>query len=1054
MVGIFSWDNLSVKQKLFGLVLLPIMLLLILAGQHVHRLSTQAKDLHRAQVFTDYIDLVSQLYNLPNMQEISDKSEETHRLVRELKHRNSAIFGNDPEILNLLTSFEEASVSLYLASDGEEQSEAIEWRSDIYQQILLSLDQIYFSNISHETNNDLSSILHLEWLIYWSTKEHRLSQYLIESIEKKQYYDTVIRDDIQSLVQNQQLLIERFVALNANRQQVDLLIDTFSDDVFRISQEFRTSLLQPQELQALTPQQISLGLSALNKRMTLIHDIDKHIVLQLQTRISESISDTTQHRLIFIAAVMLITVLVISLTIRLMRKVTGNLDLVLEFLSHESYVADSPLSGLIKGKDELSKFAQEVDKLSYEREQTKQKLTQAKEDAERAKDEAIEASKAKSSFLANMSHEIRTPLNGVIGISEVLSDTPLTAVQRDYVDTIETSSQLLLSLINDVLDFSKIESGMLMISPNSSCVRESIYDIASIVCPKAKEKGIDIKVNISPNTPYHIVVDDHRLHQIIMNFMSNAVKFTEKGYVELSVFTHALTEATAVIEFSVEDSGIGINEQQQKSIFAPFAQEDNSTTRQFGGTGLGLAISTQLVELMGGHIKLKSKKGHGSRFYFHLTVPVSQQNFNPHHTLNQNQIWLVCDNYEMENKLRNELNVYHVDVRESVNNLRELPTWINDKENIIIIYVETEPNAAIATSDYMRSFENKNIRVCLIKHMHSKQFDFGKNVSAIVTQPLLGQRFLKALNLCEASFSTQGEIHTTSHQSPTLHNILIVDDNTVNQKIAGLHVTKAGYSFDCAENGAEAIEMFKKNRYRLILMDCMMPVMDGFEATKIIRQIEESEQRAFRIPIIALTASVVDDDIQKCFEVGMNDCIPKPFKADLLKAKLDKALGLRFQTDPLNEVHSLKINASQKSGSEPQPIIRPSVDPIAIRAERILLVEDNRVNQKVASLLLDKAGYQYEIAENGQIAVEMFQRDTDFDIILMDCMMPVMDGFEATRKIRAYEMSKGLEKTPIIALTASVVDDDIQRCFDSGMDAYIPKPVKKEKLLHQIENMI
>lgn len=1054
MVGVFSWDNLSVKQKLFGLVLLPITLLLILAGQHVHRLSTQAQDLNRAQLFTDYIELVSHLYNLPNTLENVDKSEEILRLAQELKHRNRAIFGNDLEISVLLTSFEEASMALNEASDAEEQLDAIELRSGIYQQILLSLDQIYFSNISHETNNDLSSIMHLEWLMYWSTKEHRLSQYLIESVEKDQYYNTAIRDEIQSLVQSQQLLIERFMALNANRQQVEMLIDTFSDEVFRISQEFRTNILQPRQLQALTPQQIASGLTALNKRMTLIHGIDKHIVHQLQTRISESITNTTQHRLIFIAAVLLITVLVISLTIRLIRKVTGNLDLVLEFLSHESYVADSPLSGLIKGKDELSKFAREVDKLSYEREQTKQKLTQAKEDAERAKDEAIEASKAKSSFLANMSHEIRTPLNGVIGISEVLSDTSLTAVQRDYVDTIETSSQLLLSLINDVLDFSKIESGMLMISPNSSCIRESIYDIASIVCPKAKEKGIDIKVNISPNTPYHIVVDDHRLHQILMNFMSNAVKFTQQGYVELSIFTHALTDSTAVIEFSVKDSGIGINEQQQTSIFAPFAQEDNSTTRQFGGTGLGLAISTQLVDLMGGQIKLDSQKGLGSRFYFHLTVPISQQFFNPHHTLNQHQIWLVCDEANTENKLRNELNVYQVDVRDSVNRLSDLPRWINDKENIIIIYVETAPDEAISIADYISSFENQNIRVCLIKHMHSKQFDFGKSVSAIVTQPLLGQRFLKALNLCESSFSIPSEMHTPSLQTSTRPKILIVDDNTVNQKIAGLHVTKAGYSSDFAENGAEAIEMFKHNRYKLILMDCMMPVMDGFEATKIIRQIEESEQRTFRIPIIALTASVVEDDIQRCFDMGMNDYIPKPFKAGLLKVKLDKALGLHVQTDPLNEPDSMSSSTAQNSDAEPPPNRSPTIDPIAIRTERILLVEDNRVNQKVASLLLDRAGYQYEIAENGQIAVEMFKRNTEFDIILMDCMMPVMDGFEATRQIRAYEALRGLEKTPIIALTASVVDDDIQRCFDSGMDAYIPKPVKKEKLLNQIENMI
>lgn len=1054
MSGIFSWDNLSVKQKLFGLVLLPIMLLLILAGQHVHRLSTQAQELHRAQRFTDYIDIVSYLYDLPNNPQVSDKSEEAQRLTLELKKWTPAIFGSNAEISSLLTSFEEANASLLSAKENDDRLDAIEWRTDLYEQILLSLDQIYFNNISYETSNDLSSILQLEWLMFWSTKEHQLSHFLIQSVEQDQHYDSDIRDEIKSLVQNQQLLIERFVTLNANQKQVNLLIDTFTDDVFRISQEFRTSLLQEQELQMLSPQQISDGLEALNKRLSLIHDIDNKIEQQLQASISQSITRTTQHRLVFIAAISLVTILVISLTIRLIRKVTGNLNVVLEFLARESYNSDSPLSELIKGKDELSRFAREVDKLSFEREQTKLKLTQAKEDAEKAKDEAIEASKAKSSFLANMSHEIRTPLNGVIGISEVLSDTPLTAVQRDYVDTIETSSQLLLGLINDVLDFSKIESGMLLISPHSTCIRESIYDIASIICPKAKEKGIDVKVNISRNTPYHVMVDDHRLRQVIMNFLSNAVKFTEQGFVRLSVTTKALTDSCATIEFAVEDSGIGIDEQQQQIIFAPFAQEDNSTTRQFGGTGLGLAISTQLVDLMGGTIQLESAKGRGSRFFFEVTASVAQQHFTPHHTLNQSQIWLVCDDAEMEMKLRDEMSVYQIDIHQSVNKLSALPTWINDNENIIIVYAEGAPNVAITTSDYMRRLENQNIRICLIKHLHSDQFDFGKVVSVIITQPLLGQRLLAALERCEASFSEPNSLHSAPLHVPTLPNVLIVDDNTVNQKIAGLHLTKAGFNFDIAENGVEAVDMFRKHQYSLILMDCMMPVMDGFEATEHIRQIEASEQRPFRIPIIALTASVVDDDIQKCLAVGMDDYIPKPFKADMLKEKLDKALGLRFKK-PLSAEHIPEVKDVTETSPLPAQLVgEPTINALSLKTERVLLVEDNRVNQKVASLLLDKAGYQYEIAENGQVAVEKFQQDSNFSVILMDCMMPVMDGFEATRQIRAFEKENGLKKTPIIALTASVVDDDIQRCFDSGMDAYVPKPVRKEKLLHQIETMI
>ena len=283
--------------------------------------------------------------------------------------------------------------------------------------------------------------------------------------------------------------------------------------------------------------------------------------------------------------------------------------------------------------------------------------------------------------------------------------------------------------------------------------------------------------------------------------------------------------------------------------------------------------------------------------------------------------------------------------------------------------------------------------------------------------------------------------------------ILVVDDNTVNQKIAGLHVTKAGYEFDLATNGQEAVEMFAKNQYALILMDCMMPVMDGFEATKRIRQLEKEVHRGYRIPIIALTASVVDDDIQTCFDVGMDDYVPKPFKAAVLKDKLSKAVEASKSnvaiTPAVSSTISSRINTQSKEMPEEQ-----MTTPLPSRSERILLVEDNTVNQKVASLLLSKAGYQFEIAENGQIALDMFQQDNSFDIILMDCMMPVMDGFEATKEIRAYEKVSGLPKTPIIALTASVVDDDIQRCYDSGMDAYVPKPVRKEKLLHQIESVI
>ncbi|MCG7489457.1 response regulator [Vibrio sp. Of14-4] len=694
-------------------------------------------------------------------------------------------------------------------------------------------------------------------------------------------------------------------------------------------------------------------------------------------------------------------------------------------------------------RDEITNLADRFNHSSDVIENHYYQLNQARESAEKAKDDAIKASKAKSSFLANMSHEIRTPLNGVIGISEVLSDTSLTAIQRDYVGTIETSSHLLLNLINDILDFSKVESGMLVISPNATNIRESIYDIASIVSPKAQEKQVELKVTVTANTPYCLMVDDHRLRQILMNFMSNAVKFTDQGEVHLCVTTKKVEDTNAVVEFSVQDSGIGIDEQQQKKIFEPFVQEDESTTRQFGGTGLGLAISTQLVELMGGEIRLESIKSQGSRFFFELCLPIAQLGYDSKNISRISPLCLVCDDKAQQDQLCESLNFYHAPVYQSVTGLDHLPEWVYEKDNVIVIYVETRPNMAAQSESIFRHIHDLGKNVCLIKHLHSQQFDFGESVGAVITQPLLGQRLVKLIERLEHSFA-QSSIETlkTTKEDVNINKVLVVDDNEVNRKIATIHVEKSGYSFDLAENGQQALEMFKKHNYALILMDCMMPVMDGFEATEKIRQLEREENRDRLVPIIALTASVVDEDIQKCFDVGMDDYLAKPFKADVLREKLSA-----FVPQVPTRRQPKKLEA------EPKGMTKVPSESLSDYLGRILLVEDNNVNQQVASIILSKAGYQFEIAENGQVAVEKYAQDSNFDIILMDCMMPVMDGFEAAQKIREYERFSGLSKTPIIALTASVIDDDIRRCFDSGMDAYLPKPFKKETLLQEIESI-
>ncbi|PML55163.1 response regulator [Vibrio lentus] len=1057
-MAITVWNNLSVKHKLFGLVLLPISLLLFLAGRQAYILTTQLTDFERTNQLSVYLQDISVLYRSTLASSPEEFATQSSQVKAELKTLSPAIFLNTSDEMNqLVADFSEATLSTMEATDSYDKLDALEWQSDLYKQLLLEIEKVPFENTKREIQQHLTALQQLEWLMFWSNEEFKLGTSLIEIFQSSQEYDPELAEQIETLSERQQLFLERFVSLNANEHQVSLMVEVFRNDVFAQSQEIRSALLDLNAISQLTPQEISVGLEAMSARLSLLQSLGNVIKQEFQQEVEQAIYEAQIQRTLFISIVALLATIVMGLTLSLARQVTNNLNLVLAFLKSENDETRPSLDKLIQGKDELSLFAQQVERLTIEREHAKEKLTLAVEDAERAKDHAIQASKAKSSFLANMSHEIRTPLNGVIGISEILSDTPLTPTQRDYVDTIETSSQLLLSLINDILDFSKIESGMLLISPHSASIRESIYDIASIVAPKAKEQKISVNVDISPDTPARVMIDDHRLRQILMNFMSNAVKFTAEGGVTLSIKTLEQSNDNVTIRFAVRDTGIGIDKQQQKQIFEPFAQEDDSTTRQFGGTGLGLAISTQLVELMGGQIQLDSVKGEGSCFYFDLALPVDLMLPKPS-TASAN-IYILGNENMLSDRIERDLNLYGLKVTQQTKSADTINEKISVKQHIkpiTVIFAEDDSFQASDYSDSLNKLHQNGATICLIRSFLSDPADIGNCITAQVSQPLLGLRLIKAIELCD----TQGlaELSEANQQALTIqHKILIVEDNKINQKIAGLHVGKSGFEFEFANNGQEAVDMFTANpHYAAILMDCMMPVMDGFEATGNIRRVEKETNATRRIPIIALTASVIDDDIQKCFDVGMDDYVPKPFKFEMLKEKVLAAveampLPATHNTPSVSTTSTVTPIHNAKTAKKTLPE-QAELNVIPSKSEKILLVEDNRVNQKVASVMLTKAGYAFEIADNGQIAVDMYQNDSSFDIILMDCMMPVMDGFTATKEIREHEKNLGLSKTPIIALTASVIDDDIQKCFDSGMDGYVAKPVRKEKLFHQIES--